>query len=164
MWSIYTSIARKDFGKVSNLKFSNALSCFLYFKEILKLINYFIYTYETLSFSKKHISMNPTPTLTQNAEKKTIDLTPDTAFDTEYIAKMQAEGYTINDSAHARMILKDEQVSDPEILEKLRNVAMNALKSDPRVHSVTIVNESRTFREVILNKPEESEEPGCIIA
>jgi len=84
------------------------------------------------------------------AETRTIDLTPETAFDTEYIERMQAEGYTINDSAHARIILKDEQISIPEFLKAVRQTAKETLRSQPEVTSITITNESNSFKEVIL--------------
>jgi hypothetical protein len=82
--------------------------------------------------------------------KKTFDLTPENAFDQEYIAEMQSKGYTLNDSTHARIILDDIQSEDPLMLDLIRNSAKGTLKSQPAVQSITITNKSRTFKEIVL--------------
>jgi len=82
--------------------------------------------------------------------KKTIDLIPENAFDEEYISEMKSKGYTINDSAHARIILEDIDSEDPLMLELIRHTARGTLKTQPDVSSITITNKSRTFKEIVL--------------
>jgi len=101
---------------------------------IIKLISYLLYPFQLMEMKKV----------------KTIDLTPENAFDEEYKAEMQAKGYTINDSAHARIILDDIQTNNLDMLNLVRNAAKDSLQSDSYIESVTITNKSRTFKEIVL--------------
>ena len=96
---------------------------------------------------KLNTLLSITPTM---SESKKIDLTPETAFDDEYKAEMEAKGYTFNDSAHARMIIDDDHAADPDTLELFRGMAKSALLNQLDIDSITLTNKSRTHKEIIV--------------
>lgn len=87
--------------------------------------------------------------LMNSAQK--VTLTPEKAFDQGFIAQTKAEGKTLNDCVHSRVVLSDEEASDPELLAKLRKVAHSLFLKEPLLDSFIITNKSGTFKEIIAN-------------
>jgi hypothetical protein len=93
---------------------------------------------------------------------KTISLTLENAFDAEYKARMQAEGYTITDSKHSRIILEDVHFTNPAALSAARTAAKEALALDPSMESVTITNTSGSQKEIVVPDDQDDYEANSI--